>query len=115
MMLKGQNGGSPSKNGSHDKEPPQKGGAETSPHGTSSRGGPDTEIEIVLTDRLDALERALGTVRRRGMTMQVHSLGRRGGELVLKFRAEAGATVHERWLAELAALVDVRQVNVAKL
>ena len=98
MMLKGQNGGSPSKNGSAEQEP---------------KGG--SEIELVLTDRLDALERALGTVRRRGMSMQVHSLARRGGELVLKFRAEPGAIVHERWLAELAALVDVHQVNVAKL
>ena len=95
MIQKSDNGGSPSKNGSgHDK------------------GG--KQIELVITDRLDALERALGTVRRRGMTFQVHSLVRRGGDLVLVFRAEPGAALPERWLAELAALVDVRQVNVSK-
>ena len=89
----------PSSNGSYPEKP--------------KHDGP--QIVLVLNDRLDALERALGTVRRRGMGVQVHSLTRRGGELVLKFRAAPGATVHDRWLAELAALVDVRQVNVAKL
>jgi hypothetical protein len=49
------------------------------------------------------------------MRLQVHSLVRRDGELVLVFRAEPGAPLPDRWLAELAALVDVRQVNVADL
>ena len=98
MMLKNPNGGSPSKNGA----------------GADKPGDSGTQVEIVLCDRLDALERALGTVRRRMMTLSVQSLSRRGdGELVLTFRAEAGKPLHERWLAELAALVDVRQVNVA--
>lgn len=101
-MLEGPNGGPPSRNG--------KGGpAHDAPVPTGA------EIEIVLSDRLDALERALGTVRRRQMTFQVHSLARRDGELVLVFRTAPGSTIHERWLAELGALVDVRQVNVAKL
>lgn len=100
MTHEAPNGGPPSRNG--------KGG----PEKAVQPGG--SEIEIVLCDRLDALERALGTVRRRGMGLQVHSLARRDGELVLVFRADPGATVHERWLAELGALVDVRQVNVAR-
>lgn len=97
MMIKGTAGSPPSKNG---------GGGEK-----RSEGGP--EIELFLCDRLDALERALGTVRRRGMTFSVQSLERKDGELVLVFRAEPGKPLHERWLAELAALFDVRQVNVA--
>jgi len=102
VIQKSDNGGSPSKNGAA----PDKGG--------ESAPGKGSQIELVITDRLDALERALGTVRRRGMTFQVHSLVRRGGDLVLVFRAEAGAALPDRWLAELAALVDVRQVNVSK-
>ena len=105
-MIKGSNGGSPSRNGGDpdkdkgkEKEPPPKG---------------SSQIELVITDRLDALERALGTVRRRGMSFQIQSLARRDGELVLVFRADPGAAIHDRWLAELAALVDVHQVNVAK-
>jgi hypothetical protein len=55
VIQKSDNGGSPSKNGAgHEK------------------GG--RQIELVITDRLDALERALGTVRRRQMTFQVQSL-----------------------------------------
>lgn len=100
-MIKGQNGGSPSKNGGAPEQPAE------------PEGGP--QIELVISDRLDALERALGTVRRRQMSFKVHSLVRRGGELVLVFRAEAGAPVPDRWLAELAALVDVRTVNVSDL
>jgi hypothetical protein len=100
-MIKGQNGGSPSKNGTAPEKP------------APPEGGP--QVELVISDRLDALERALGTVRRRGMTLNVHSLVRRGGQLVLVFRAAPGATVHERWLAELAALVDVSEVNVSNL
>ena len=94
MIQKGDNGGPPSKNGAN----PDRGAR---------------QIELVITDRLDALERALGTVRRRGMTFKVHSLLRRGSELVLVLRSDAGAVLPYRWLAELAALVDVRQVNVA--
>lgn len=95
-MIKNPNGGTPSKNG----------GA-----GKPAEAGP--QVELFLCDRLDALERALGTVRRRGMTMSIQSLVRRGDELVLTFRVEAGKPLHDRWLAELAALVDVRKVNVA--
>jgi hypothetical protein len=97
MMIKGSsNGGSPSKNGGSDK----------------TEAGP--KVELILCDRLDALERALGTVRRRQMTFTIQSLARHGdAELVLTFRADPGKPVPERWLAELAALVDVRQVNVA--
>jgi hypothetical protein len=97
MMIKGSgNGGPPSKNGGSDK----------------ADEGP--QVELVLCDRLDALERALGTVRRRQMTLTIQSLARRGdAELVLTVRADPGKPLPERWLAELAALVDVRQVNVA--
>jgi hypothetical protein len=113
VIKKGDNGGPPSKNGTGPEkpaEPDPKAGMQSR---TQSRKG--SQVELVITDRLDALERALGTVRRRQMTLQVHSLVRRDGELVLVFRADAGAVLHERWLAELAALVDVRQVNVAEL
>ena len=85
----------------------------------SNNGGPPSkncagpEVVIVLSDRMDALERALGTVRRRGMSLKVFSLSRRGDELVLTLRGDGGATVPDRWLAELDALVDVRQVKVA--
>jgi len=95
VIQKSDNGGSPSKNGAgHEK------------------GG--RQIELVITDRLDALERALGTVRRRQMTFQVQSLARRDGELVLVFRADADAALPDRWLAELAALVDVSKVTVTE-
>lgn len=70
-------------------------------------------VELVITDRIDALERALGTVRRRGMTLKVFALARRGGELVLELRGAAGAPLPDRWLAELGELVDVKHVKVA--
>ena len=70
-------------------------------------------VVIVLIDRLDALERAIGTVRRRGMALEVFSLSRQDDELVLTLRGDGGATIPDRWLAELGALVDVRQVKVA--
>ena len=81
-------------------------------------GGPGKEhagpqVELVITDRIDALERALGTVRRRGMTLKVYSVSRRGDDLVLTLRGDAGVVVPDRWIAELGALVDVRQVKVA--
>lgn len=85
----------------------------------SNNGGPPSEndatpeVLIVLSDRLDALERAIGTVRRRGMSLKVFSLSRRDDELVLTLRGDVGTTVPDRWLAELDALVDVRQVKVA--
>jgi hypothetical protein len=71
------------------------------------------EVEIVIADRIDALERALGTVRRRMMTLKVFSLSRRGGEFVLTLRGDEGVVLPDRWIAELGALVDVRQVKVA--
>lgn len=75
---------------------------------------PGAEVVIVLSDRLDALERALGTVRRRGMSLKVFSLSRRGDELVLTLRGDDGTAVPDRWIAELGALIDVRQVKVAE-
>ena len=81
--------------------------------GPPSKSGPSPEVVVVLSDRMDALERALGTVRRRGMSLKVFSLSRRDDELVLTLRGDSGATVPDRWLAELDALVDVRQVKVA--
>ena len=80
--------------------------------GRPLESGPSPEVVIVLSDRLDALERALGTVRRRGMSLKVYSLSRQDDELVLTLRGDVGATVPDRWLAELGALVDVRQVKV---
>ena len=77
-----------------------------------SKSGPSPHVVIVLSDRLDALERAIGTVRRRRMSLEVFSLSRQGDELVLTLRGDGGATIPDRWLAELGALVDVRQVNV---
>ncbi len=94
------NGGLPSKNG---------GGPEKDLEKGKSHDGP--EVILTIADRLDALERAIGTVRRRGMTLRVHSLARQGGELVLVLRAETGAFVPERWIAELAALVDVSTIK----
>ena len=98
-MIKGQNGGSPSKNGGAPEKPAQ------------PEGGP--QIELVISDRLDALERALGTVRRRKMTLKVYSVSRRGDDLVLTLAGDPGAVVPDRWIAELGALVDVRTVKVA--
>jgi hypothetical protein len=103
LIQKHDNGGPPSRNGAGPDKPGQ-------PTVRSAKGA---QVELVISDRLDALERALGTVRRRQMKLQVHSLARRDGELVLVFHAEPGAPLPDRWLAELAALVDVRQVNVA--
>ena len=104
MIQKPQNGGPPSRNGAGPDRPGQ-------PAARSSQGA---QVELVISDRLDALERAIGTVRRRQMTLHVQSLVRRDGQLVLVFRAEPGAALPDRWLAELAALVDVREVNVAE-
>ncbi len=91
----GNNGERPSQNGAR----PEK-----------AYAGP--EVVLVLSARLDALERALGTVRRRGMTLGVFSLSRRDDELVLTLRADSGAALPDRWIAELGALVDVREVKV---
>ena len=75
-----------------------------------ARSGP--EVTLFINDRLDAIERALGTVRRRQMTLRIASLTRRADDLVLVFRADQGARIPQRWIAELSALVDVRQVRV---
>jgi hypothetical protein len=91
-----QNGGKPSKNGA----------------AVDVSAGPP-EVTLLLNDRLDALERLLGTVRRRGMKLRIHSLIRKEDHLVMVFRAEPNAVVPDRWLAELGALVDVRKVQVA--
>jgi len=90
------NGGSPSRNGTN----PKKG---------------EPEITLLIADRLDALERALGTVRRRGMRLEIQSLAREDGRLVLTFRGTPDAVIPDRWLAELGALVDVEQVRVSGL
>ena len=73
------------------------------------------EITLVIDDQLGALERALGTVRRRGMKLTVSSLARQNDRLVLVFRADRDASVPDRWIAELEALVDVKQVDVTGL
>ena len=88
--------------------------SESSNGGPPSKSGPSPEVVVVLSDRLDALERTIGTVRRRGMSLKVFSLSRQDDELVLTLRGDVGATVPDRWLAELSALVDVRQVKVAE-
>ena len=44
-------------------------------------------MTLLVSDRLDALERLLGTVRRRGMSLEIHSLARKEDHLVLVFRA----------------------------
>ena len=85
-------------------------GAKPSKNGTNPAGA---EVTLVVNDRLDALERLLGTVRRRGMSLKIQSLARKDDHLVLVFRAESNAAVPERWIAELGALVDVRKVQVA--
>lgn len=104
----GRNGGAPSKNGGGpEKEKDQ------APSQAKEKSHEGPEVVLTIADRLDALERALGTVRRRQMTLQVHSLTRRDGALVLTLRAETGAVVPDRWIAELAALVDVSQIKVA--
>ena len=94
----GKNGGGPSKNGGSEK-------SAEAPH-----DGP--EVVLVLCDRLDALERLVGTVRRRGMTLRVHSLVRRGEDLVMVLRADRGVAVPDRWIAELGALHDVSEIKV---
>ena len=94
----GKNGKPHSQNGSHP-------GKELS--------GP--QVELILCDRLDALERALGTVRRRKMTLKVFSVARHGSdEIVLTLRGDEGVVLPDRWIAELGALVDVRQVKVGE-
>jgi hypothetical protein len=70
-------------------------------------------VTLLVNDRLDALERLLGTVRRRQMTFRIHSLTRKDDHLVLVFRAEPSAVIPDRWIAELGSLVDVRKVQVA--
>ena len=95
------NGGKPSKNGTG----PQ-------PKAGEPAGGAP-EVTLLVNDRLDALERLLGTVRRRGMSFKIHSLVRKDDHLVLVFRAAPNAVIPERWIAELGSLVDVRQVQVA--
>lgn len=92
------NGGSPSRNG-------------TAPEADAEVTGP--RVTLLVADRLDALERTLGTVRRRGMCLKIHSLVRREDRLQLVFRAAPEAVIPERWIAELAALVDVDEVEVA--
>jgi hypothetical protein len=71
------------------------------------------EVTLLVNDRLDALERLLGTVRRRGMSFKIHSLVRKDDHLVLVFRAEPNTVIPDRWIAELGGLVDVRRVQVA--
>ncbi len=103
----GQNG-RPSENGTgpdrgQEKVPDKKlGGTPTGP-----------EVTLLINDRLDALERAVGTVRRRQMSLRISSLTRRDDHLVLVFCADVGSVIPERWVAELGALVDVRSVDVA--
>jgi acetolactate synthase regulatory subunit len=85
-------------------------GAKPSKNGTNPAGA---EVTLQVADRLDALERLLGTVRRRGMKLSIHSLTRKEDHLVLVFRAEPNAVIPDRWIAELGQLVDVRTVQVA--
>ena len=87
--------------------------SESSNGAPPSKSGPSPEVVVVLSDRLDALERAIGTVRRRGMSLEVFSVSRQDDELVLTLRGDVGTTVPDRWLAELGTLVDVRQVKMA--
>jgi acetolactate synthase regulatory subunit len=87
--------------------------SESSNGAPTSKSGPSPEVVVVLSDRLDALERAIGTVRRRGMSLEVFSVSRQDDELVLTLRGDVGTTVPDRWLAELDTLVDVRQVKMA--
>ena len=103
----GQNGGSPSRNVTGPDEGGQPGGDRLPDAGH--------EVVLVLNDRLDALERALGTVRRRQMTLKVFSLSRREDAVVLVFRGDPGTPLPDRWLAELGTLVDVRQMRVARI
>ena len=91
------------------------GGSNEDSRPDASAGASPPELTIVIDDRLDALERALGTVRRRGMKFKVFSLARRDDRLVLVLRAEPDVPVPDRWIAELEALVDVKQVNVTGL
>lgn len=106
----GRSTGPPSGNGAGPvRRPDENSGAE------ASRRASTPEITLVIDDRLDALERTLGTVRRRGMKLEVSSLVRRQDLLVLVFRAAPDATVPNRWIAELEALVDVKSVNVTGL
>ena len=91
-------------------------GAKPSKNGANPVGDPVTgapEVTLLVNDRLDALERLLGTVRRRGMSFKIHSLVRKDDHLVVVFRAEPSAVIPDRWIAELGALVDVRKVQVA--
>jgi acetolactate synthase regulatory subunit len=91
------------------------GGAKPSKNGTNpaGEGAPGPEVTLLVNDRLDALERLLGTVRRRGMSFRIHSLARKDDHLVLVFRAAPNAVIPDRWIAELGSLVDVRKVLVA--
>jgi hypothetical protein len=49
------------------------------------------------------------------MSLAVFSLFRQDDDLVLTLRGDGGATIPDRWLEELVALMDVRQVKVAVL
>ena len=75
------------------KAPGREGGSmirsESDNGGPPLESGPSPEVVIVLSDRLDALERALGTVRRRGMSLKVYSLSRQDDELVLTLRGDS--------------------------
>lgn len=77
----------------------------------ASDGTSVPEVHLVVADRLDALERAVGTIRRRRMTLALDSVHRRDSALHLIFRAEPGTLIRARWLAELADLEDVREVR----
>ena len=90
-------------------------GPKPSKNGANPAGeaAPGPEVTLLVNDRLDALERLLGTVRRRQMTFRIHSLTRKDDHLVVVFRAEPNAVIPERWIAELGTLVDVRKVQVA--
>lgn len=108
--MDGLNTGPPSDNGAG-----PVGGPDENSRAEASRRASIPEITLVIDDRLDALERTLGTVRRRGMKLEVSSLVRRQDHLVLVFRAAPDAMVPNRWIAELEALVDVKKVDVTGL
>ena len=57
---------------------PSKNGTGPQPKaGEPGEGAPGPEVTLLVADRLDALERLLGTVRRRGMSLRIHSLARK--------------------------------------
>ena len=113
MTPESMNGGAPSTNGGGPEGSPKKGAEDGMAKPTGHAAAPP-EVTLLIEDRLDALERALGTVRRRGMGLKVFSLARESDQLVLVFRADPDRAVLDRWIAELGALVDVRQVRVSE-